>query len=141
HVPRVSLALRELEAAPGAAPAVLLALLHALVAREEAALTQALEQGRVGALQRARDAQRERAGLTVRTAAVNVGEHVIRVGRLEQRERSPGLVHVAQRAEELAYRPTVHEVAAGAGLEAHARHRRLAAAETQEELRGGHVNL
>src|SRR6185503_19939664 len=128
------LALRELEAAPRSAPAVLLALLHTRFAREEATLAQALEEGRVGGLQRTRDAQRQGAGLAVRAAAVDVRVDVVRVGSLEQRERRLRLVGVAQRAEVLVHRPAVDLVATGAGLDAHARHRALPATETEDEL-------
>src|SRR5919205_1153576 len=81
------LALRELEAGPGAALAVLLALFHARVAREEAGFLEALAQLGVVDLQRAGDAVPDRAGLAARAAAVDDDDDVEAVVRLGQRER------------------------------------------------------
>src|SRR5436305_4076151 len=81
------LALRELEAGAGAALAVLLALLPARVAREEAGLLETLAQFHVVDLQRAGDAVPDGAGLAARAAAVDDDDDVEAVVRLGQRQR------------------------------------------------------
>src|SRR6185503_8994405 len=79
-------ALGELEAGAGAALTVLLALLHARIAREEAGLLEALAQLAVVDLQRARDAVADRSGLAARAAAVHRDDDVELVDRLRQRQ-------------------------------------------------------
>src|SRR5690348_1022888 len=81
------LALGELEARASALLSVLLALLHARIAREETGLLEALAQLEVVDLQRARDAVADRAGLAARAAAVHRDDDVELVDRLRQRQR------------------------------------------------------
>src|SRR5687768_1381485 len=83
----MELALGELEARPGALLAVLLALLHARVAREEAGLLETLAQLEVVDLQRTGDPVTDCAGLAARAAAVHRDDDVELVDRLRQRER------------------------------------------------------
>src|SRR3954451_6429695 len=81
------LALRELEAGPGALLSVLLALLHARIAREETGLLETLAELGIVDLQRARDAVADGAGLSRGTAAVDRDDDVELVRRLGERER------------------------------------------------------
>src|SRR6476646_11595922 len=81
------LALRELEAGAGALLAVLLALLHAGIAREETSLLETLAQLHVVELERAGDAVADRAGLAAGTAAVDRHHDVEFVVRLGERKR------------------------------------------------------
>src|SRR3954468_11184397 len=81
------LALRELEAGAGALLSVLLALLHARIAREEAGLLEALAKFGVVDLKRARDAVANRSGLAARAAAVDGHDDIEAVRRLSERER------------------------------------------------------
>src|SRR5262249_46929866 len=132
------LALRELEPAAGTATAVLLALLHAAVAREQPVLAEHRVVRRVDLLQRAREAEHDRVGLAGRTAALDVDQDVERAfrgGGLERLEQAHARL---RRDEVLVGVATVDDEAAGAGLHAHARDRRLAAAETPGELAGAH---
>src|SRR5687767_10079419 len=80
-------ALGELEAGAGALLAVLLALLHARVAREEAGLLESLAQLEVVHLQRTGDPVADRAGLAARAAAVDGDDDVELVDGLRQGER------------------------------------------------------
>src|SRR6266480_3800256 len=83
----MGLALGELEARTSALLAVLLALFHARIAREQAGLLQTLAQLGVVDLQRARDAVADGARLSARTAAVDGYEDVEFVVGLGERER------------------------------------------------------
>src|SRR5882757_517706 len=83
----IGLALGELEAGPGALLSVLLALLHARIAREETGLLQAFAQLYVVDLQSPGDAVADGAGLSRRTAAVNRDDDVELVDRLRERKR------------------------------------------------------
>src|SRR5687768_16452049 len=83
----MGLALGELEARPGALLAVLLALLHARIAREETSLLEPLAQLEVEDLERTGDPVTNRAGLAARTAAVHRDDDVELVDRLRQRQR------------------------------------------------------
>src|SRR4051812_40638228 len=81
------LALGELEPGAGAFLSVLLALLHARIARKETGLLEPLAQLGVVDLKRARDAVADRSGLPARTAAVHRHDDVELVVRLRQRQR------------------------------------------------------
>src|SRR3954470_5272400 len=70
------LSLRELEASPRAALAVLFAFLHAAVAGEEAGVAQGLFERLVEADERAAQAHNDRAGLAGETTARGVDQHV-----------------------------------------------------------------
>src|SRR6185295_14774922 len=123
-----SLALRELRALAGLLEAGLLALLHARVAREEAAPLELGAEVRVRVDQRARDAVAQGAGLGADAAAVHRGDDVharLVADRLE-RLADRALQRVAR--EEDVERLAVDRVRAVARLEDHARHRGLALA-------------
>src|SRR3954451_1220711 len=81
------LALGELEAGAGALLSVLLALLHARIAREETGLLQPLAKLGVVNLKGAGDAVTDRTGLTARTTTINGDDEIELVVRLGERER------------------------------------------------------
>ncbi len=83
-------ALRELEAAASLGPAVLLALDHAAVAGQEAALLQRAAQLRLIIGERAGDAVAQRAGLAGEAAAGDGADHVILAGCGPRRRRAAG---------------------------------------------------
>src|SRR5919107_2031787 len=116
------LALRELRPLAGLLQAGLLALLHARVAREEAAPLELGAEVRVGLDQRPGDAVAQRAGLRAHAAAVHRGDDV------HARLVADGLERLADRAlqgvarEEVVERLAVDRVGAVTRLEDHARH-------------------
>src|SRR5262245_59277839 len=103
------LALAELEAAPGAATAVLLALLHAAVPREEAVRAQHVVVTGVQLLERAGDAEEHRVRLPRRAPAVHGDRDVVGLRRLRDDERLPDALLRLQSAEELVDRAVVDE--------------------------------
>src|SRR6185369_5419034 len=93
------LALAELEALAGALLPVLLAFLHARIARQKAVLAQAGAQLRIEDSQRARKPHAYSAGLPANTTAIHRGDDVHRTGRLRKfhgfdRAIAPG--HIAK---------------------------------------------
>src|SRR5204862_6955780 len=81
------LALGELEPRTRAALAVLLALLHARVAREESGLLEALAELAVVDLKRAGDAVTDRAGLAARNVAGDRDDVVVLIDRIRASKR------------------------------------------------------
>src|SRR5687768_6369212 len=124
----MELALGELEARPGALLAVLLALLHARVAREEAGLLETLAQLEVVDLQRTGDPVTDCTGLAARAAAVHRDDDVELVDRLRQRERllDDHLEHFV--AEVIVESAAVDRDRARSRTNVHARRRRLPSA-------------
>src|SRR5262245_3089949 len=130
-------ALAELEAAARLALAVLLALDHAAVAREEARVAQRLLERGLRDLEGARHAEAHRAALADGAAAIEARPHVVlaqRGGGHQRRLRVEALLLDGEVGLE---RPAVDEDRARAGLDAHARHRGLAAARAPVELLDG----
>src|SRR4029079_3862679 len=134
------LALRELESAPCAAPAVLLALLHADVTRDEPALTAHVVVARIDLLERARDAEDDRVGLSRRPAAAHVDRDVVGLRGVRRRERRSDALPRLHGAEELVDVAAVHEESARAGLDAHAGDGGLPAAQADGDG-GGHARI
>src|SRR5688572_23026784 len=133
-----ALALRELEAAASAATAVLLALLHARVARELTRRAQRAVLVGVQRLERARETQAHSVGLAGGAAAEDVDEHVVAAFELRGAQRTDGAALVLQAPEELVERLAVDDESAGAGVQAHARDGGLAASQAPGEDRIGH---
>src|SRR5262245_24805181 len=87
--PHGVLAFAELEPLARAGHTVLLSLLDALIAREEAGLLEAGAQFDVEDAQRARDAEPHRACLTGDAAAIRGHDHVELIGGLGEEQRMP----------------------------------------------------
>ena len=132
--------LRELRPLAGLLQTGLLALLHARVAREEAAPLELGAKVGIGLDQRPRDAVPERAGLGGDAAAVHAGDdvHPALVADLLQRLADVALEGEAR--EVLLERAPVDHVGAGAGLEDHARDGGLALAGRRVARAGGEVD-
>src|SRR4051794_29259086 len=128
RAPQPPLALRELRALAGLLEAGLLALLHARVAREEAAPLELGAKVRVGLDERAGDAVPQCAGLRAHAAAVHRGDDVHARVVADRLERLADRALERGSREEGVERLAVDDVRAVAGLEDHARHGRLALA-------------
>src|SRR5215216_2261637 len=134
------LALGELRPLAGLLQPGLLALLHARVAREEAAALELGPQVRVGLDQRAGDAVAQRARLSGHAAAVHRGHDVHAVVVADGLERLADRALERRAREEDVERAAVDLVGAAAGLEDHARHGRLALAGRGVAGAGGEVD-
>src|SRR6185503_15757652 len=104
------LPLAELEALARARLPVLLALLHARVAREEALAAEQRLQGLVLAHERARHTHADPAGLAGEPAAGDARVHVDLVGEVRHRERLERVQHQRIAAQVLERGPAVHQV-------------------------------
>src|SRR5712692_2198028 len=133
----IGLALAVLEALAGALLPVLLAFLHARIARQKTVLAQACAQLRVEPRQRPRQSHAHRAGLPAGPAAFCRGPHVHLVQRFGEFQRFHRRVSPGHVLEVLLHRAAVHFVLARAQLHEHARHRFLAAARAVEPLCSG----
>src|SRR5215207_7915732 len=114
------LALGELRALAGLLEAGLLALLHASVTREEAALLELGAQVRVGLQQRAGDPVAQRAGLRAHAAAVHACDDIHAVVVADGLERLADVPLQRRAGEEVVQRLAVDRIGAGAGLQDHA---------------------
>src|SRR5215207_2556931 len=137
---RANSALRELRPLAGLLEAGLLALLHAGVAREEAAALELGAQVRVGVDERARDAMAQGAGLGGDAAAVHRRHDVDLVLEPDGLERGADRPLQRGAREEDVERAAVDLVGAGAGLEDHARDGGLALAGRGVARAGGEVD-
>src|SRR5688572_24663644 len=115
------LALRVLDASTRAAEAVLLALLHARIAGQQALLAELLFERRIGLHEGAGDAEADRAGLAGEAAAGARDEEVEAPGGAGLVDGLDGVVAVLFREEVLVQGPAVHRDDAGAGRHADAR--------------------
>src|SRR5215208_4971222 len=137
---RANSALRELRPLAGLLEAGLLALLHARVAREEAAALELGAQVRVGVDQCARDRMAQCAGLRGHAASVHGGEDVDLVLQPDGLERGADRALQRRAREEDVQRAAVDLVGAGAGLQDHARDGGLALAGRGVAGAGGEVD-
>src|SRR5262245_41138733 len=120
---RYELPLGELEALARRRLPVLLAFLHARVAREEALLAQERPDLRVRLLKGARHAERDRARLAGVTSSVDGGDHVEFVERVAGHERLRGDTTERDSGKVTIEIDAVHEALARAGCQPHAGHR------------------
>src|SRR3954447_4918291 len=139
-VPRRPLALGELRALAGLLEAGLLALLHACVTREEAALLELGAQVGIGLEQRLGDPVAQGACLRADAAAVHAGHDVHALLVADRLERLADVALQGRAREELVERLAVDRVGAGARLEDHASDRGLALARGAVARAGGKVD-
>src|SRR5262245_12952868 len=120
------LPLAELEPLARSRLSVLLPLLHARVAREQAFAAQGRTETFLLARQRAGDRHAQRARLTREPATVRPRQQVVLLTRLRDGQRLQGVPHQRIAPQVFVDRPVVHRVLAGSGDESHACHRLLA---------------
>src|SRR5215831_19373544 len=116
------LPLAELEPLARTRAPVLLALLHARVAREQPFATEHALERLVLAHQRARDREPQSAGLTRQAAAANPGHHVVLARRVRKRQRVQSRLHERFALQVLEWSAVVDRVLARARQQPDSRH-------------------
>src|SRR6267154_5698646 len=124
--PQKKLTLRELEALARALLSVLLAFLHARIARQKSVLAQRRPQLRIEPRNRPRQSHAHRASLPAHAAAVRRHHYVHLVGNVRKLQRLDRVMLPRVIRKILFNRPAVDGKLAGAGTKEHARHRLLA---------------
>src|SRR5580698_1357607 len=117
------LALAELEAATSALLSVLLAFLHARIAREETVGAQRRTQLRIQHCKRARKPHAHRSSLSARAAALYHGAHFELILHLRERQRLRRRLVPRHVVEIFFHRASVHGELRGAGLDVDTRDR------------------
>src|SRR5690349_9536050 len=127
-----SLTLRELEALARALLAVLLAFLHARIARQESVFPQCRPQFGVEPRDRAGESHANGPCLSASAAAVRRDHHIDLVSKIGEFQRLGGVVLPSEIGEVLLYRPAVDRKFARAWPNEYARHGFFPAAGTLE---------